>query len=167
MAAVVLERMIALGARKFIVCGGAGALVPDTVVGHPVVPTSAIRDEGTSYHYLPPAREVSPSPAAIRVIEDTLQAHGIDYVTGKTWTTDAVFRETPAKIARRRAEGCLTVEMEAATYFAVAQFRDVTLGQVLYCGDDLSGAQWDPRGWDRHSIRERLFWLAVEACQRL
>jgi nucleoside phosphorylase len=175
LAAGFLEEAIALGCRKFVACGGAGVLNRDIAVGHLVVPTSAIRDEGTSYHYLPPAREVAASPAGVRAIQQTLDTHDIPYVTGKTWTTDAIYRETPAKIARRREEGCITVEMEAAAFFAVAQFRaslpdtsDVTFAQILYGGDDLSGDIWDHRDWHRReSTREKLFWLAAEACLRL
>ena len=74
------------------------------------------------------------------------------------------YRETPKKIAMRRAEGCLAVEMEAAALMAVAQFRKVPFGQVLYAGDDLSGNQWDKRDWQsRLDVRENLFWLAVDA----
>ena len=87
---------------------------------------------------------------------------------GKTWTTDAPYRETVQKIAQRRAEGCLTVEMEAAGLLAVAQFRQVILGQVVYGGDDLSGSEWDHRAWNsRKEIRESLFWLSAEACLSL
>ncbi len=90
------------------------------------------------------------------------------YLIGKTWTTDGIYRETPAKIAQRKAEGCITVEMEAAAFFAVAQFRGVTFAQILYGGDDVSGDVWDNRDWlSRKSVRERLFWLAVEACLNL
>jgi uridine phosphorylase len=154
--------------RRFIACGGAGVLHREIVAGHVVVPTSAVRDEGTSYHYLPPAREVSPTPAAVEAIEAALGAAGVDYLTGKTWTTDAIYRETPGKIARRRDEGCLTVEMEAAAFFAVAQFRGVQFGQILYGGDDVSGQEWDSRHWQkRTSTREKLFWLAAEAALRL
>ena len=168
LAAGLLEEVIALGCKKFIVCGGAGALQKDLVVGHIVLPTAALRDEGTSYHYLPPGREVAPSPAGVAAIEATLQAHAIPYIKGKTWTTDAFFRETPHKIQRRKAEGCLTVEMEAAALFAVARFRGVTLAQILYAGDDVSGEIWDSRGWhQRASLREKVFWLAAEACLRL
>ncbi len=168
LAVAFLEDVIALGCRKFIACGGAGVLDREIAVGHLVIPTSAVRDEGTSYHYLPPSREVSASPQAVSAIQQTLDAHEVAYVTGKTWTTDAIYRETPAQIARRRAEGCITVEMEAAAFFAVAQFRDVTFGQILYGGDDISGDAWDHRDWVRQeSTRERLFWLAVEACIQL
>jgi len=163
-----LEELIALGGRKFIACGGAGVLNRDIAVGHVVIPESAVRDEGTSYHYLPPSREVMGDPAAIRTLERVLQRHHVPYIVGKTWTTDAFYRETPDKVARRRSEGCLTVEMETAAFFALAQFRQVTLGQLLYGGDDVSGDDWDHRDWEkRTSVRERLFWLALEACLEL
>jgi len=166
-AAARVERAIALGARKFVACGGAGALDGGLAVGHIVVPRAAVRDEGTSYHYLPPAREVRPTRRALAAIKETLRRHGHSYVLGKTWTTDAVYRETPARIRRRRAEGCVAVEMEAAAFFAVARFRGVEFGQILYAADDVSGARWNHRDWMRHQARERIFHLAAEACLRL
>ncbi len=163
-----MEELIAVGGRKFVACGGAGVLNRDIAVGHVVIPDSAVRDEGTSYHYLPPSREVIGDPAPIAAIGKVLLQHGVPYIVGKTWTTDAFFRETPDKVARRRAGGCLTVEMETAAFFALAQFRKVVFGQLLYGGDDVSGEDWDHRDWEkRTSIRERLFWLAVEACLEL
>jgi len=167
LAAALREEVIALGARALIACGGGGVLDPLLPVGHLILPIAAIRDEGTSYHYLPPAREVAASPAGVAALSETLRDHDMPYTVGKTWTTDAFYRETPAKVARRRAEGCLTVEMEAAALFAVAQFRGVTLAQILYAGGDSSGATWDDRSWERHEVRERLFWLAAEACLTL
>ncbi len=167
-AANLLEEVIAFGCRKFIVCGGCGVLEKGTQVGHLFIVSAAIRDEGVSYHYLPPAREVVANSAGVEVLEKILQRHKTPYQTGKTWTTDAPYRETLLKIEARRAEGCLTVEMEAASLMAVAEFRGVTLGQVLYGGDDLSGNEWDERGWqDRKDIRENLFWLAAETCLEL
>ena len=163
LAAALLEEVIARGCRKFIACGGAGVLHADILVGHVVVPTSAVRDEGTSYHYLPPGREATPAPEAVAAIETTLQCHAMPYHLGKTWTTDGLYRETREKTRLRQSEGCLTVEMEAASFFAVAQFRGVQFGQLLYGGDDLSG-EWDARDWPRHSVREQLFWLAADAC---
>lgn len=165
LAAGFLEEIIALGSKKFIACGGAGVLAPAIAVGHIIVPFSAIRDEGTSYHYLPPGREVSASPEGVAAIQKTLEKHHCDYLLAKTWTTDGLYRETTAKVRERRAEGCITVEMEAAAFFAVAQFRGVQFAQLLYGGDDLSNEQWDSRHWDEHtSVREKLFWLAAEAC---
>jgi uridine phosphorylase len=166
-AAARLEHMIALGCRKFVACGGAGVLVGSISVGHIVVPTAAIRDEGTSYHYLPPSREVAPTRRALEAVEAVLRENNHDYVRGKTWTTDAVYRETRPRMARRQNEGCVVVEMEAAAFFAVARFRRVEFAQILYGGDSLAGRRWDPRGWNRNAMRERLFHLAAEACLRL
>jgi uridine phosphorylase len=163
--AAVLEELIALGCKKFIACGGAGVLQKDIVRGMVVVVNSAIRDEGTSYHYLPPSREVNADPEVIKVVETVLQKHKVKYLVGKTWTTDGVYRETQEKIALRKSEGCLTVEMEAAAFLAVSQFRGVKFGQILAAGDDVSGEEWDRRYCDQKaSHHERLFWLAVESC---
>ncbi|HEV2461851.1 MAG TPA: nucleoside phosphorylase [Ktedonobacterales bacterium] len=168
LAGAMLEEVIALGCRQIIACGGAGVLDSSIVLGHVLIPTSAVRDEGTSYHYLPPGREVAADPAAVAAIQATLQAHGVEYLLTKTWTTDAIYRETREKVRRRRAEGCLAVEMEAAAFFAIARFRNVQLAQMLYGGDDVAAEQWDGRDWQSHaSGREKLFWLAAEACLRL
>jgi uridine phosphorylase len=159
-----LEELIALGCRAFVAAGGAGVLVPELALGHVIVPTSAVRDEGTSYHYLPPSREVAADPEVVAAIVAALERHKVPFVTGKTWTTDGFYRETRPKMARRVAEGCITVEMEAAACFAVAAFRGVRFGQILYAGDDLSGDLWDERAWVRHaSGREQLFWLAADS----
>jgi nucleoside phosphorylase len=165
MAAAVLEELIALGARKVVACGGAGVLDREIGVGHLVIPTSAVRDEGTSFHYVPPSREIVQDPDMVTAIATTLDRHGIGYRLEKTWTTDAIYRETRGRVERRRSEGCATVEMEASALFAVGAFRGVPVGQILYGGDDVSGlGDWDPRDWDKHVIRERLFWLAAESC---
>ena len=164
LSAAFMEELIALGCRKFIACGGCGVLDGSVGLGHVIVPTTAVRDEGTSYHYLPPAREVDVSTKAVKAITAVLERHKTAYVLGKTWTTDGVYRETPGKVAQRREEGCLCVEMETAALCAVAQFRGVTFGQLLYGGDDLSGDEWDHRDWQNQaSTREKLFTLAAEA----
>ena len=165
LAAALLEELIALGCRKFVVCGGAGVLAKDVAMGELLVVTSAVRDEGTSYHYLPPDREVRATQQAVRAIESTLSEKKIDYRLAKTWTTDAIYRETRDRVALRKSEGCLAVEMEAAALFAVAQFRQVALGQILYSGDDLSGDKWESRGWSKQAeLRRKLIFLAAEAC---
>ena len=167
-AASLLEEAIAFGCRKFIACGGCGVLEKDIAADHLIVVSSAIRDEGVSYHYLPPAREIAANELGIRALTKIMETQGTPYRVGKTWTTDAPYRETPNKITKRKEEGCLVVEMEAAGMMAVAQFRDVIFGQALYGGDDLSGLEWDNRGWQSKSdVRENLFWLCAEACVAL
>jgi uridine phosphorylase len=163
-----MEQAIAHGCRKFIACGGCGVLEPGVPVGQLVVVTAAVRDEGLSYHYLPAGRAIDADPEAIRAMEDALREQGVPYRRAKTWTTDAPYRETRARVAARRREGCLTVEMEASALMAVARFRGATFGQLLYAGDDLSGAEWDHRDWQSQpEVRARLFWLAAEACLKL
>ena len=156
-----------MGVRKVTACGGAGSLTPELTVGHVIVPTAAVRDEGTSYHYLPPGREVVVDPRAVECIEGVLRERDVPYVLGKSWTTDAIYRETRARVNRRRDEGCVVVEMEAASLLAVAKFREIQLGYLLYAGDSLAGDEWDNRSWQQHSGREALFWLAAEAAVRL
>lgn len=165
LAAAILEEVIALGCRKFVACGGAGVLNRDIAVGHIIVPSAAVRDEGTSYHYLPPSREVEATTEAVETITKVLDERNVEYIIAKTWTTDAVYRETLEKVKLRKAEGCVAVEMEAAAFFAVAKFRGVSFGQMLYGGDDVSSEEWDSRGWNHQTtVREKLFWLAAEAC---
>lgn len=159
-----LEEVIAYGCRTVVACGGAGALNDDLTLGHVVVVSSALRDEGTSFHYLPPSRTVEADPAVVARLESWLQSQGVPHTTGMTWTTDAFYRETRSKVARRRAEGCITVEMEASALIAVAAFRGLRFGQLLYAGDSLAGDDWDHRGWVKaHDVREQLFWLAAGA----
>jgi uridine phosphorylase len=168
LAAGFLEEAIALGARTVVAVGGAGALVPGLVLGHPVVVDSAVRDEGTSLHYLPPARVVEADASGVAALQRTLNAAGVPFVTGRTWTTDALYRETRERVRRRVDEQCVTVEMEAAALIAVARYRRVRLAQLLYAGDSLAGDRWQERQWTRaFSIREQLFWHAADACLAL
>ena len=167
-AAAQLEELIALGFNRFIACGAAGTLQKGISLGGLIVPNAAIRDEGTSYHYIPPSREARCDHAVLETIATCLRKRHIPYVMGKTWTTDAFYRETEEKIALRRSEGCLCVEMETATYFAVSQFRNVAFGQILYGGDDLSGIEWDSRNYNScKDIRSKIVDLAMEICLNL
>ena len=167
-AAAQLEELIAMGFETFIVCGGAGVLRKDIQVGHLVLPYAAVRDEGTSYHYAAPSREIECNQYALAVIEEQLEKENLPYIKAKTWTTDAFYRETDGKIALRASESCVTVEMEAAALFAVAQFRGVVLGQILYGGDDLTGDEWDSRQWhSRADIRGSLVDLSLRIASQL
>ncbi|KAA3657183.1 MAG: purine-nucleoside phosphorylase [Calditrichaeota bacterium] len=164
-AAGMFEEVIARGCRKFIAVGSCGVLDDSITMGHALVPDRAVRDEGASFHYLPPAREVDASPEAVAAIENVLKRRDVPYIRTKTWTTAGFYRETQTRMHRRKQEGCLTVEMEAASLFAVAKFRNVTIGQLLYSGDSLAGEAWDSRGFTKDtSLREKMFWLAAEAC---
>jgi uridine phosphorylase len=167
-AAIVLEDLIALGGRAFIACGGAGVLDGTLPVGSVILPNAALRGEGTSYSYQRRGRYSRPHPDAMRALRAVCREAGEPYRSGKIWTTDGIYRETPALIRRRIAEGCLAVEMEAAAFFAVARYREVVFGQLLYAGDDVSGDRWNHRNWNRLGQRRRdLFDLALAACRKL
>ena len=167
-AATSLEDIIGLGASKIIGCGGAGIVKNGFDVGHIIVPTGAVRDEGTSHHYQPVDVAVVPHQLAVQAIDAELLAAGVPHDKGLTWTTDAIFRETPEKVARRREQGCISVEMEASAMFAVAMFRGAVYGQLLYAGDDVSAQTWDHRHWEKQtSVRERVLELALNAVCRL
>jgi len=163
-----LEELIAYGFNKFIVCGGAGVLQKNIAVGHLIIPVSAVRDEGVSYHYIQPSREVECNEEVLKIIEDDFISHNINYIKAKTWTTDSFYRETKGKVSLRKSEGCVTVEMEAAAFFAVSKFRNVKLGQILYGGDDLSGIEWDNRNWQsRREVRNNLVQISLRICSVL
>lgn len=164
----ILEEAIAFGVKKIIFCGGAGSLVHEITVGKLVVVTSAIRDEGMSYHYAPPAREIDANPLVIEKIACYLKAIGADFTLGKTWTTDAFYRETKTLVQTRRDEGAITVEMEQASLIAVAAFRKVSYGAIIYGGDDLANETWDGRIWrSRTDVREKLLLVCKEIVETL
>jgi uridine phosphorylase len=168
LAAGFVEEVAALGVRTFVACGGAGALVDELALGHVVVVTSALRDEGTSLHYAAPGRVIDADPLGVRVLEETLQEFDVPYLLGRTWTTDALFRETRGRIRRRLDEGCRVVDMESSAFIAVARYRGLRFAQLLYAGDSLAGDEWDSRHWDRAGpIRERLFEVAARAARTL
>jgi uridine phosphorylase len=168
LAVMYLEELIALGCRRFVAVGGAGALLPELTLGHAIVVESAVRDEGTSFHYLPPGRLVDADPHGVAVLAATLDDAGVPYHLARTWTTDAIYRETRYRVDRRRAEGCAVVEMEASAFIAVARYRGVGFAQLLLAADSLAGEAWDHRGWTTaREAREGLFRLAARAALAL
>lgn len=163
-AVATMEEMIAHGCRTFIAVGGAGALMPDLALGHAMVVDRALRDEGTSYHYMEPSRFVESDPEVSKALVSACERAGLTVRRGDTWTTDAIFRETRSRIDRRVEEGCMMVEMEAAAFFAVARFRGVRIGQLLYAGDTLAAEDWDHRDWTSATqTRRALFDICVDA----
>ena len=163
-----IEELTAMGCRKYIVCGSCGVLQKEIAVGHLIIPTSAVRDEGTSYHYIEPSREITADKHVVQIIEDTLKEQKVPFIKAKTWTTDAFYRETPLKIKQRKKEDCVTVEMEASAYMAVARYNGVEFGQILYAGDNLGGEVWDSRSYNsRTEIRELILSLSLDACLKL
>ena len=143
----VLEMMIAMGVRSVVAVGSSGGLTPQHSRGTVVVPDGAIRDEGTSYHYVHPSQRVAHQDAAMQAwLVSALSAADFSTATGLLWTTDALFRETRKRVADRVDEGALAVDMEASALAAVAKFRDIEIGQAVYIADTLFGDEWDGDG---------------------
>ncbi len=157
--AAAAEELIAFGVRRFISIGLAGGLQADLRPGDIVICDHALRDEGTSYHYLPPARSVEADPALVQQIDTILSQHSRAHSIGASWTTDAPYRETRRKVAAYRAEGVKTVEMEAAALFAVGQRLNVSTVAVVAIGDRLGDFTWQPAG-DLRLLRQSLGSLA-------
>lgn len=112
----------------------------------------------------PSSREIHADEEVVKVIEDVFREHSVDYYIGKTWTSDAIFRETEELVERRRSEECSTVEMEASALISVSDFREIKFGQILAFGDDVSGEEWDERKESKsHNNEDKVFELAVES----
>jgi uridine phosphorylase len=107
----------------------AGQLVPRRPPPYFVLIDRALRDEGTSYHYLPPATFSAASPDLLALMDGAFDGLGVPVERGATWTTDAPFRETTEAVAAARARGLLAVEMEAAALYAFAAAR----GKPVLC----------------------------------
>ena len=138
-----LEAMIAWGVKKFVFFGTCGVLDKDIADGNLIVPTAAYRDEGTSYHYAAAGDYIEVKTAD--KLSDIMTELKLPHVKGRTWTTDAFFRETRNNMLKRKAEGCLTVEMECASIMAAGQFRGVEVYQFLYAADNLDSSEWEMR----------------------
>jgi uridine phosphorylase len=145
-ACFVLEGLIAYGVQRFVSVGTAGSLQEDLLIGDLVICDRAIRDEGTSHHYLAPSRYAHASPEMVARLTATLDERGMSYRVGSSWTLDAPYRETAAEVRHYGQEGVLTVDMEASALFAVAAYRGVELGAMFTISDTLTGDEWQHRG---------------------
>lgn len=142
--AIAVEEYFAFGVRRFLSIGVAGALQSHLHAGDVVLCDSAIRGEGTSRHYLPPARNVTANPELVSSIHSSLSYRGIVSCQGTSWTTDAPYRETREEADAYRKEGILTVEMEAAALFAAARSLGAQAAAVFVVGDRLLPEAWEP-----------------------
>jgi uridine phosphorylase len=140
------DSMAVINTKKYVVFGGAGCLDKAIAHGKVMVPTEAYRDEGTSYHYAPAADYVAVKNAD--VVAGFLADHSVPFVKGKTWTTDSFYRETVNNFAKRKADGCLSVEMECAAVQAMCDFRGLDFYTFFTSGDLLDAPEWDTRTQD-------------------
>lgn len=129
--------------KKFVMFGGSGCLDKKIARGKVTIPTYAYRDEGTSYHYAKAKDYIKIKNS--NIVADFMKEKQIPYIEGKTWTTDAFYRETESNIAKRKADGCISVEMECSAMQAVCDFKGLELYYFLTSGDLLDAPEWDER----------------------
>ena len=165
-----LEEVFQMGVQKVVVFGNCGVLdsrIEDCSI---IIPDRALRDEGTSYHYAPPSDEIEVNQKTMKMFTELLDELHVNYTIGKTWSTDSFYRETPEKVKRRKAAGCICVEMECSANAAVCDFRGKKLLQFFYAADNLDAEEWDSRSLANHSRMEdknRIAAIALEAAVRM
>lgn len=164
------EEIYVMGVETVVLFGTCGVLDKGIADCSIILPTSALRDEGTSYHYAPPGDEIAVNTRYGQLFSDMLEELHISHVSGKCWTTDAMYRETREKVARRKAQGCICVDMECASCAAVAQFRGKDVLQFFYAADNLDAEEWDARSLSNNAMleeKDRIALLALEAAVRI
>lgn len=138
----IADELMAWGVQHLVLLSLAGGLQPDLPSGSLVIADRALRDEGTSYHYLPPGRDVQASARLVSAIGTALGERGLPATPGAVWSTDAPYRETRQEAEAYGREGVKAVDMESAGLFAAAQVRGVEAASVFVIGDSLAGPQW-------------------------
>jgi uridine phosphorylase len=154
-AAVALEEAIALGTKRYINLGTAGTLSKKLSTGDIVVCDRAIRDEGTSHHYIKTGKYSYPSKEMTENIIEKLSENGYTFDVGTSWTIDAPYRETIAEAKHYQKEGVLTVEMEASALFTVAKYHDVQIGSIFVVSDSLAEMEWKPN-FHRKEVKKKV-----------
>ncbi len=132
-----MEVMIACGTRVFLGLGWAGSLQPSAPVGTFLIPTGCIREEGTSFHYLDDEVVIQPDQELVTLLQSAIEAEGAKAHTGVLWTTDAPYRETHSKIETYGQQGVWGVDMETSAMYALGQFREVKVCNLLVVSDEL------------------------------
>ncbi|HEY7415201.1 MAG TPA: nucleoside phosphorylase, partial [Ktedonobacteraceae bacterium] len=156
------EELIVLGGRKFISIGTSGTLQPHVQIGNIVVCDRAVRDEGVSHHYIAPDTYAYPASALTTQLEQHLRKTEHTVTVGPSWTIDTPYRETIAEARHYQQEGVITVEMEAAALFAVAQYRGIEIAAAFVISDSLADMVWNPR-FESEKVEEGLLTLFTTA----
>ncbi len=141
-AARLMEELISLGIDRFVLFGSAGLICPEFPQDHVLLVTEALRDEGTSYHYISASKVCMTTPLLRAQVKGILENLGIAFTEGKIWTTDAMYRETPSRVARRFQQGALAVDMESSALCAIAQRRGVEFAHIAYIANSLVSDVW-------------------------
>lgn len=138
------ELLIASGIKKIVAFGTCGRLDKKIAQNTIILPTSAYREEGTSYHYLPDEDEIEVDEDALKITEEEFKENNFTTLKGKVWTTDAVYRETFGKVKLMKENGCVGVEMELSALLALAKYRNIKFTEFLIGEDAVDGNAVEP-----------------------
>lgn len=154
-AVMLLETLIAWGARKILFFGWCGAVSRKVKIGDIIVPTGSMIDEGTSRHYLNGAEHLAESSSYVKEkTKEVLNTHGLSFYEGTVWSTDAVYRETGEKVAYYQTQNVLAVEMELSALFTVGKYRGIDVGAILVVSDEVATFKWRS-GFKDSAFRQR------------
>ena len=143
-AVMVLEKLIALGARVVLALGWCGSLQSHLQIGDLVLPTTTVSTEGTSRHYPLNGQSPDPDPGLLRGLRQLLETSDNRWQEGPVWSTDGFYRETVDLVRHYQAQGVLGVDMEMAALFTVGRFRRVPVAGLLVVSDELASFKWRP-----------------------
>ncbi len=170
-AAIAMEKLIVLGARRIWVLGWCGSLQPALRIGDLVIPTSAVSEEGTSDHYPIGEKAIESDTKLNRMLEEILKRKDLSFSKGSVWTTDALYRETPNKVKTFQGRGVLAVEMEISALMTIALYRSIAMAGLLVVSDEIFDFKWRP-GFSNPLVKKKsraagkvLFSLANSLCQ--
>ena len=164
------EEMIAMGLNKLIMFGTCGVLdkrIKDLAI---IIPNKAIRDEGTSFHYMKPSKEIVVNEKYKEEFISILNRNECSHFEGKVWTTDAPYRETESKIKHMKKRGAIAVDMECSAMASASQFRNKDLFQFFYAADNLDSNTWDKRSLSntaRLEDKEMIIYLVLELALKI
>ncbi|MFX1379934.1 MAG: nucleoside phosphorylase [Promethearchaeota archaeon] len=162
MVAILLEDFNIFGVKLFLSIGTAGSLQRDLKLGSIVICDKAIRDEGTSHHYLKYEKYSYSSEKVNKKLAEVMESLKLDFTIGATWTIDAPYRETYTEIEKYQKENVLTVDMEAAAMFAVAEYLKLDVGAIFTISDYLSKDRWELHFHLTEKNLQTLFHIAKE-----
>lgn len=160
----VLEDLIVMGMKNLVVFGTCGVLDSSIAETSIIIPRAALRDEGTSFHYLSPSDEIMVNQDFHEDFKAFLDCQNVSYTEGKVWTTDGIYRETADKMAKRKAQGAICVDMECSAIAALADFRKINHFQFFYSADNLDAEIWDERTLSNDAdleTKDRIAYIAL------
>jgi len=153
---MIMEELIACGARTIIGLGWAGSLQFEAPIGSLIIPTSCISEEGTSLHYFEEEIDLVPDPGLVALLVQSARLEGVTALAGPVWTTDAPYRELRYKVNEYQLQGILGVDMETSAMYALGIFRKIRVCNMLVVSDQLAEEWDDAFGTERLQAANRL-----------